>query len=979
MDFPTGQVGHEPLRTRERAEQRRVGARVIGPALVGGDREQRGLRTVGPAQRERGVGQRLDPLLVARGRRRVAIALGAGRVAAVRRHPRPPPRRAAAPRHPAATADGGSACGRAVRVRSGAPALRRVRTTARRRTRSRVRSGRAEEAARHSSTASRRVPRYSSLSGRPSAAHASALVARCRMTRMPSVSSSSQVWSRGQLRASDSCARPTPSSPLVTSRDWTSWLKHPCRVVVVRQRRHRHVPREDRAVQRDAAPAAASASDTAPGRSPGRLSNRRSAERDTAPDRPPDCSYPATVSVAPSRRCQVSTRACESSGKAPAGPRRRAARGRRDRPRAGGLRAARVRRSPRAVQHHPADERGRARARPRRSGRQPSRGRRAHRRGPPAAPGRHRRRAGTARRHRIRRPPAVSSSSAWSSATTPSGPAASAGRADRPERVDAGQDQLDAVPAAAQLGDEPSAQQRALAAPDGPLSTSTGEDSRRASPSAISRSRPKKFSWSAASNGTRPGIRAGSARRRTRPRRRPATRPGAGSRSRATPAPGRDPRRAARPAAPGPGGSSPARRPDAHRGTARGRAAPSVARAGAPRGRRPRRPRRRPRRRRWRAAPPEQVVLDTAPQLSQTDRRPRSLLPAVEIRERLPAPQVERLGEPAHARSASPSRANLSRPVHECVEARDVQLVRGKVEPVAGADASRCSRGAGRGEAEPPRPGSASATSPADGRPSTHRRSRQGHDDVSGAQRQHREHCPFPGPEARLAVDLRRAEDGDSHGHESLPLRSGGQAPPVPAHTIRIPRPRSAAYQLARQLPGMRPLPPERRARRYPPPSSLPSPRWPSRLQTLGTAPGRPPRCARRTGSVRLPRVSSCLDARKATRRLAAAASSYGRVGLQPCPAEDAWLSCGTVQVPLNRADPRDPRTIGIHVELSLHSAAGSADEESSCSRPAGRARPSPRPSPATSTALLGDLPQTFDIVLIDQRGVGQSEAIDCD
>ena len=29
------------------------------------------------------------------------------------------------------------------------------------------------------------------------------------------------------------------------------------------------------------------------------------------------------------------------------------------------------------------------------------------------------------------------------------------------------------------------------------------------------------------------------------------------------------------------------------------------------------------------------------------------------------------------------------------------------------------------------------------------------------------------------------------------------------------------------------------------------------------------------------------------------------------------------MKVPLNRADPHDTRTIGIHVELSVHSAAG--------------------------------------------------------
>ena len=137
-----GQVGHEPLCAGEGAEQRRVGARVIGPALIGRDREQRGHRTVGPSQRQRGVGQRLDLLLVPRGRRGIAIAVGAGRVAPCDDTRARSPRRAAAPPHPATNADAGSACGRGVRVRSGVPALRRAVRRLRRRTRSRVRSGR---------------------------------------------------------------------------------------------------------------------------------------------------------------------------------------------------------------------------------------------------------------------------------------------------------------------------------------------------------------------------------------------------------------------------------------------------------------------------------------------------------------------------------------------------------------------------------------------------------------------------------------------------------------------------------------------------------------------------------------------------------------------------------------------------------------------------------------------------------------------
>ena len=110
--------------------------------------------------------------------------------------------------------------------------------------------------------------------------------------------------------------------------------------------------------------------------------------------------------------------------------------------------------------------------------------------------------------------------------------------------------------------------------------------------------------------------------------------------------------------------------------------------------------------------------------------------------------------------------------------------------------------------------------------------------------------------------------------------------------------------------------------------------------------------------------------------RSAAAPRSYGAVALQPCPDDDAWLSCGTVKVPLNRADPHDTRTIGIHVEISVHSAAG-ARRGVIVLEAGGPGTAISRTKYGYFDSLLGDLPETFDIVLIDQRGVGKSEAID--
>ncbi len=110
----------------------------------------------------------------------------------------------------------------------------------------------------------------------------------------------------------------------------------------------------------------------------------------------------------------------------------------------------------------------------------------------------------------------------------------------------------------------------------------------------------------------------------------------------------------------------------------------------------------------------------------------------------------------------------------------------------------------------------------------------------------------------------------------------------------------------------------------------------------------------------------------------AASPRAYGGVALQPCPGDDAWLACGTVKVPLNRADPHDTRTIGIHVELSVHSAAG-ARRGVIVIEAGGPGTAISQTKYGYFDSLLGDLPETFDIVLIDQRGVGKSEAIDCE
>ena len=102
------------------------------------------------------------------------------------------------------------------------------------------------------------------------------------------------------------------------------------------------------------------------------------------------------------------------------------------------------------------------------------------------------------------------------------------------------------------------------------------------------------------------------------------------------------------------------------------------------------------------------------------------------------------------------------------------------------------------------------------------------------------------------------------------------------------------------------------------------------------------------------------------------------RLELTPCSDDDTFL-CGTLQVPLNRSSKKDKRTIGIHVEVLPHS--GDRAEEGAIFATAG--------GPGDSITQTGEkygfafwiltgLTETRDLVFIDQRGVGLSEAINC-
>lgn len=109
-------------------------------------------------------------------------------------------------------------------------------------------------------------------------------------------------------------------------------------------------------------------------------------------------------------------------------------------------------------------------------------------------------------------------------------------------------------------------------------------------------------------------------------------------------------------------------------------------------------------------------------------------------------------------------------------------------------------------------------------------------------------------------------------------------------------------------------------------------------------------------------------------------AKAGGTLALEPCESDDTFL-CGSLPVPLDRSSPADRRTVGIHVQVSPHTGSDPT--------PAGVIFAT---SGGPGNSITGDngemypfrdfvLPgfnETYDMVFIDQRGVGLSEALDC-
>ena len=105
------------------------------------------------------------------------------------------------------------------------------------------------------------------------------------------------------------------------------------------------------------------------------------------------------------------------------------------------------------------------------------------------------------------------------------------------------------------------------------------------------------------------------------------------------------------------------------------------------------------------------------------------------------------------------------------------------------------------------------------------------------------------------------------------------------------------------------------------------------------------------------------------------APSAAGAAELPKCP-KDKRARCGSVSVPLHRADPAGPR-ITVRFRVIPHS---------DRSRPAGTPIVATEGGPGYSTIesgpgyefLLGPLRRTHDLILMDNRGTGGSGAIDC-
>ncbi|MCK5446522.1 MAG: alpha/beta hydrolase, partial [Gemmatimonadetes bacterium] len=123
--------------------------------------------------------------------------------------------------------------------------------------------------------------------------------------------------------------------------------------------------------------------------------------------------------------------------------------------------------------------------------------------------------------------------------------------------------------------------------------------------------------------------------------------------------------------------------------------------------------------------------------------------------------------------------------------------------------------------------------------------------------------------------------------------------------------------------------------------------------------------------------VAACAESGEESIRASAAARFAGKLGPCAWPAYEGDVFCGTLDVPEDR-ETTDGRTIGLHVVVlpAVGEAAPAADALTFLA--GGGVAPATRYVPFFTNAVRR-LRDGRDIVLVDQRGTGDSNALDCD
>ncbi len=104
---------------------------------------------------------------------------------------------------------------------------------------------------------------------------------------------------------------------------------------------------------------------------------------------------------------------------------------------------------------------------------------------------------------------------------------------------------------------------------------------------------------------------------------------------------------------------------------------------------------------------------------------------------------------------------------------------------------------------------------------------------------------------------------------------------------------------------------------------------------------------------------------------------TFGALTMSPC-ADNPDFLCAAVPVPLDRSKASDPRILRIHVEVLPHTQNNRPSAGLIVISAGGPGLAVSKTKFGYLDNLLQDLPETFDIAFVDQRGLGQSGAILC-